>query len=578
MNKTKQTIKRAIYGQVKDFLQITDLESFQERFTAMQRQYAAEKIYIEIYRHGQTLDKEHFERFATFFRQEGLEVACGLTTDEPENNAGGFDTLCYTDPESHKILEQAVRYAAVLSDELLIDDFLFTNCRCKRCISQKGKSSWADFRVELMQNMLESIILPTVKTVNPNCQVVLKFPNWFHGYNNLGYSLKNSFKKDVQIYAGAETRDPVYTQQHLPKYLSYFTTRLLSLGPNGLNGAWVDAYETTGNWTYFAQQIEYALFAKAKEISLFSLSDLMTAQYKLALPIAGEVVSSAEDILSMLGTPSGIGAYLPEGGLGEDYIHGFIGACGIPLEPNLKWPKIEPTILLTESSSIDEHLIDRMHNSLMDGRDVVITSGLLKKIQSETFWNSFAHIEVLNQTIDSRRFAYSVDGGVTFAGVSESATKMRFPVIKFRNNDAWELLAALGESTSCPLFLKLEYGRANLYIWTTPDDPGHLPLLPSKVLNAIRKILAGNDAPIAFRGPGNIHLFTYDNDVVILSSQLPYLDSITLELRHGYTAIEDLETGEIIVSTTVNGQDELRLSLRPGVSRIFKLQNGSYTR
>lgn len=573
-NEIRKT-KRAIYCQVKDLLAITNLESFQERFRLIQEQYAAEKIYLEVYRHGRTLEASRFEALAAFFRQEGLEVATGLTTDEPEHNDGGFDTLCYTDDESRKIIQQAVRTAASHTNELLIDDFLFTNCRCQNCIQVKGKQSWSEFRVKLMSEILEDIILPTAKSSNAQVEVILKFPNWYQGYNSLGYSLANAEANGLSLYAGAETRNPIYTQQHLPKYLSYFICRLLDNAGTKLHGAWIDPYETTGNWTWFAEQIELALLAKSDEITLFSLGDLLEAQYKLAFPIAGEVIRSSDLYLSSLGKPSGLASYLPEGGQGEDYLHGFIGSVGIPLEPRTIWPEHEPSILLTKSSAVDPAILARMQTGLLDGKDIILTSGFLESVQGDDFDVLFAHIEVTRSRLQSQRFAYSVDGGITFAGVSESATLFSFPKISYKNNDSWELVAALGAETSCPLLLKLEYGRGNLYVWTMPDDLGQLADLPPKVLNPIRAVLALNEAPVILRGPGKILLFTYDNDCIVLHSLLPWFDSVTLEIRHGYDSLLDLESGEYLRSELIAGKHELRLSLRAGVTRVFKLKNGS---
>lgn len=571
--------QRALYFQVKDLIEIASPERFRERFDLIVSQFKPDKLYLEVYRHGQTLEPAMFEAFANFFRQEGLTVAAGLTTDEPENNAGGFDTLCYTDPESKKILKQAIMAASPLSDELLIDDFFFTNCRCPRCISSKADKSWAEFRTQLMSEMLEEVILPSAKKANPSIHIVLKLPNWYQDYNQLGYSAKLVQSHALSLYVGAETRNPLYTQQHLPKYLSYFITRYVHRLGRPVAGSWIDPYEITGNWTWFAEQIEFTLLGQTPEITLFSLGDLLQPQYKLAFPIAGEVIRSMDQYLPALGSPTGLAAYLPEGGSGEDYIHGYIGSLGIPLEPRLSWPANDSLVLLTASSAADPLILERMHEKLLQGHDLIVTSGFLAAIQGEDFSRRFAPIQVEAASISSQRFAYSVDGGVTFAGVSESSESFNFPKLSYGTNDVWEILAVLGEASSVPLLLKLEYGLGKLYFWTMPHDFGQLPLLPPKVLNHLRLIATPEDAPVVLRGPGRVLLFTYDNDCIVLHSLIPWYDRITLELRHGYTAIENLETGDTIEGERVgaSGDYEIKLSLRPGVSYAYKLKNGKMT-
>lgn len=574
MATTNHHINRAIYFQVKDLMRLSQPEQFRERFELIRAQYNPDKVYLEVYRHGQTLEASMFESFANFFRQEGLSVAAGLTTDEPENNAGGFDTLCYTDPESKKILKQATMTAAPFADELLIDDFFFTNCRCPRCIASKGEQSWAEFRTRLMSEMLEEVILPAAKKSNPSVQIILKLPNWYQDYNRLGYSANLAQNQALKLYVGAETRNPVYTQQHLPKYLSYFITRYIKKLDSNIAGTWIDPYEITGNWTWFAEQIEFTLLAKTPEITLFSLGDLIQPQYKLAFPIAGETIRSMDSYLPTLGMPTGLACYMPEGATGEDYLHGYIASLGIPLEPKTTWPETDSLVLLTESSAGDPAILDRIHSKLMLGHDVILTSGFLAAVQGEAFSRRFAPIRVEAQTITSQRFAYSVDGGVTFAGVCDSSQRFTFPKISYGTNDTWEILAILGEESSAPLLLKLEYGLGNLYIWTMPHDFGMLPLLPTKVQNPLRLVCTTKDAPVVLRGPGRVLLFTYDNDCIVLHSLLPWFDRVTLELRHGYIAVENLETGEITESEPVGGIREVQLSLRPGVSYVFKMVNG----
>lgn len=567
---TNQITNRAIYFQVKDLVNLAEPERFRERFSLIQHAYGANKVYLEVYRHGQTLEASMFESFASFFAEQGLTVSTGLTTDEPENNAGGFDTLCYTDPESKEILRQAILAAAVLSDELLIDDFFFTNCRCPRCIEAKGSGTWAAFRTALMDEMLETVILPAGRQANPGLKIALKLPNWYPHYHELGYSMKLATKHQLAVYVGAETRNPSYTQQHLPKYLSYFITRLIrQMGPE-TTGSWVDPYEITANWTWFAQQIEFTALAKVPELALFSLGDLLQPENKLAFPIAGETIRCLDHYLPALGTPTGLASYLPDASSGENYIHGYLAACGIPLEPKISWPDSDPQVFLTAACAKDPVILDRIRDKLLLGHDVILTSGFLEQVQGEDFTSRFGAIAMSSRTITSKRYAYS-HNGVTFAGICESSIAATYPEVTYATNDCWPILSILGENSSIPLLLKMEYGLGNLYIWTMPHDFGHLPLLPNKIQDELRLICASQDAPVILEDSQQVLLFTYDNDHIVLHSLAAWTQSIRLLLRHGYKSIENLETGELIVGVRHGTSNDLSVTLKPAVNMVYKL-------
>lgn len=87
---------------------------------------------------------------------------------------------------------------------------------------RKGDRSWADFRISLIQEISEKVIIKTAKEVNPSIKIIIKYPNWYEHYQETGYNLEEQPKVFDYIYTGTETRNPTYAQQHLPKYLSYF--------------------------------------------------------------------------------------------------------------------------------------------------------------------------------------------------------------------------------------------------------------------------------------------------------------------------------------------------------------------
>ncbi len=77
-------------------------------------------------------------------------------------------------------------------------------------------------------------MIKPAKAVNPKVKLVIKYPNWYEHYQGLGYNLEAEPKLFDGIYTGTETRDPVYTQQHLQQYQSYLIMRYLeNVKPGG---------------------------------------------------------------------------------------------------------------------------------------------------------------------------------------------------------------------------------------------------------------------------------------------------------------------------------------------------------
>ena len=114
------------------------------------------------------------------------------------------------------------------------------------------------------------------------------------------------------IYTGTETRNPQYTHQHLPRYLSYFMIRYMeNVKPGKNGGGWFDPFQCSYNPASYADQGYLTLLGKAAEVTLFSLGNLISRDYALFVPVAGYVMDSADEFLGELGKPTGTAAYVP---------------------------------------------------------------------------------------------------------------------------------------------------------------------------------------------------------------------------------------------------------------------------
>jgi len=566
-----RNFKAAIYCPISDLENIKDLDRFNQQFQWIQKHVNVNKVYLETFRHGRMIERGQIERIRNFFREKGLETSGGITTDGAPSGEGGFDPLCYTSHNTLKLLKEVVEFTASLFDEIILDDFYFTNCRCPSCIEAKKDRTWSEFRLELMRDVSKNIILGPAKRVNPNVRMIIKYPNWYEHYQDTGYNLKDEPGIFDAVYTGTETRNPMYTQQHLPKYLSYFLVRYLeNVAPGRNAGGWYDPYECSYNLTSYAEQAYLTLFAKAREVMMFCLGSLLNPEYSLCIPINGQLFIDVDKYLGELGNPVGIACYLPFHSHGEDYLHNYIGMLGIPLEPYPEYPEDAQTVFLTESASMDKDILMKIHRSLMNGADVILTSGFVKAVTPLGFQEMFANVTVSDRKTWVNRYAYSNDGGICFGGCEESAKAILLPQLEFQTNDTWELIAGFGEDNSFPILLKTLYGKGRLYILTIPEDYGDLYNYPRKILLPIRQVFSRN-MPLLLDSYSKVALFMYDNDCFILHSFQPWYDEVRIELKKGYTSIKDLVYGNIIKAQEENGKPVVRLRLSPGINRVFKL-------
>lgn len=371
-----QHFKSTIYCPVRDVEEIAkDLDKFGNFFAFLKKHLSIDKVYLETYRGGHLIDREKIGYVQEFFLREGIKVSGGITPDASSN--WEFKSLCYTSTNHRELLKNIVKFTAELFDEIILDDFYFTNCKCASCIKAKENKSWSEFRLQILKEASEELILNPARQVNSGVNLIIKYPNWYEDYQRTGYNLEAEPKLFDQIYTGTETRDPRYTQQTLQRYSSYFLMRYLeNVKPGANSGGWFDTFDCQYNLGAYAEQCYLTLFAKAKEVTLFCMGSLFRDQ--VFIPVAGYAMERADRFLGALGNPVGIACYKPYHSSGENYLHGYLGMLGLPLEATPDFPAVENLILLTESAGHDPEIIECLKKQLQEGKTVVITSGLLK--------------------------------------------------------------------------------------------------------------------------------------------------------------------------------------------------------
>lgn len=556
----------SVYCPVANVNKITDFEEFDKKFSLLYDNVKIGRVYLECYRGMEWCSKEHLLEVKKYFESKGIATSGGITTCDSSNNKG-FVSLCYSQKKGQEILKKAVALNAEVFDEFIFDDFYFINCRCEECIKQKGSRSWSQFRLDQKKWITEELVMKTAKEINPDINVIVKYPQWYEDYNETGYDLVMEPALFDSIYTGTETRNPAYSQQHLPKYLSYFVMRYLESAAPGRNlGGWFDPFECTYNLTSYLEQGYLTLFAKAKEVTLFCLGALIDApDFRLFSPAVGELFKEADSYLGELGNPVGAAAYRPEYARGENNLHNYLGMCGVPFEPYISYPEDEKVIFLTEGSAEDTDIAEKMKKSLINGADVIVTSGFVRKL-GEAF-KEFVNVSYSSRKALVREYADTKDNGLSVSGRYGGDADVLIPQMDYCTNDIWALAAAYGTDNNFPIVLRCSYGKGQLSIITIPDNMGDIYHYPAQALNVIRSLFT-KEMPVTLEGPSKVQLFVYDNNKVIVRSDLDYYESVTLRLDDSIVSVKDLVTGREF--PVINHKATLQLS--PAVNYVLSLQ------
>lgn len=572
----------------------------------LSRQCKVDKVYIETHRDTHMVDQKTLDIAKKFFRDRGIEIAGGITFTVSEPNR--FETYCYSNPAHRKKVQEIVEFTAKNFDEVILDDFFFTNCKSDESIAEKGTKSWTDFRLTLMSEAGRKLVVGPAHKVNPKVKMVIKYPNWYEHFQGLGFNLEEEPKFFDGIYTGTETRDAVMSNQHLQQYLGYNVVRYFeNIKPGGNGGGWVDP-GGMGNYDRYAEQLWITAFAKAREITLFDFSQLSRKTIpsdrapwqgqkssfdfeQMMKPVnynggkpsapttiaraAGYAFETVDKYIGKLGNPTGVKSYRPYHATGEDFLQNYLGQAGIPMDQHPEFPAGDSLILLTEEAKFDTKIVDKIKKQLTDGKTVVITSGLLQALQGKGI-EDIAEIRYTDRKALVKNF--KTGGGKLYT----SEKSILFPQIQYLTNDSWELISAIDGPNGWPILHEADYSKGTLNVLVIPDNFADLYKLPAEVLNKIRAVL-GNKMNVQLEGPGNVSIYVYDNNTVVVESFLDQAVNLNLVTSKAFKTLTDLDTNQKLAGLLRpaqisweepkgKGKNVFPLILKPHSFRVFKFE------
>ena len=529
-----------------------------------------DQVFIEDYRSGVSADDAAIAQVKQFFSSQGVAVAGGMAMLGAGHSAQ-FQTLDYAVPADRALASRMSALLARHFDTVVLDDLYFFNTKSDADIAAKGRESWAQFRMRTMDEVSRDLILKPAKAANPNVKVIIKFPNFYPFFQEMGFDLKNEPKIFPEIWTGDETRYAATTDQQLRPYESYEIFRYFeNIAPGRNGGGWVDPIAMQYLDRY-AGQLWDTILAKAPAINLFQYTDLLTiadprnraawerlpttfdyfdmarqccggmpgrpgASYPLLADAVEYALRKVDDVAGALGQPVGLATYRPYDSTGEDFLPETVGMTGIPIEMYPQWPDAK-TVFLTQAAATDPNIVARIERHLRGGGNVIITSGLLRAIQDEGF-DQVTDMRVTNDVVPATEYVEGFGfGGGTVLGHSKP---ILFPLIHFYTNEEWAVLRGIASQAGVPLLLMDRYGDGELYVVAVPEEMNDLYALPAPVLNALRRYLTP-DLPVRLEGASQVSLFEYGNGTFVVES---YLDHPTaVRVIGGFARLTNLTTG-----------------------------------
>jgi hypothetical protein len=344
------------------------------------KQQGATKVYFEAYGRGLYVNREILLNAKRKFLNAGLEVqGGGQTVNEPDNFAKAH---CFTGKAEQDKLQRIFEYTASIFDEIIIDDWFFTNCQNEESIKARGNRSWAEYNNDVMVQMSRERVMGPAHKVNPKVKVIIKFPQWTEGFQSRGYDVMREPKIFDGIWAGTEAREYDYNTSagYETSYNAYFNMRWLATF-GSVGGGWFDPGGERTKVPTYLEQARHSVLGEAKEMILCWYTDTfpvdkfdalrkeMPGLIKLANIVKGKPIKGVH-----LLKPGNSDAFE------EEWICSFMGSLGLPLVPVSEVDEQAAAAFFPVHALKDPGLVVKLQRMADRGTPVVITDGLAKRL------------------------------------------------------------------------------------------------------------------------------------------------------------------------------------------------------
>jgi hypothetical protein len=328
-------------------------------------------------------------------------------------------------------------------------------------------------------------ILGPARAVNPDVKVIIKYPQWYDNFHNRGYEVVRQTAVYDKIWVGTETRD--YDNERWGgkvQYEAYYIMRWLGgIGGSKTGGGWFDPYGTTED-TYL-EQARQTVLADAREMLLFCYGSLLKDTGPANVEKLREEMPDLFKLARLIRNKPIKGIHAPKppnsDAYNEQYVYDFVGMLGLPLVPD------DEVYTDVESAFFPVHVLkdpqfsNKLEKMLSAGKPVLITDGLIKRLNGVNFDNKNLGI-------------------LEVKGNPKSLLELtREQINPVRN----KLLAPLGIKFDAPNKVALYLiGEDCLVIENFNDDPIDVSVAFSRPVRARKKLLLPNNGFVKITGGG----------------------------------------------------------------------------
>ncbi|TWU65103.1 hypothetical protein V7x_06490 [Crateriforma conspicua] len=390
------------------------------------REMGITKVYLETFRTQHWAESETIAHARDRFRKAGFLVSGCVTTTRVGKISTGWNLIsCYTAEETQQQTKQIFEFTAGLFDEIMIDDFWFTDCQCDQCEKARaaervvvdGKTfdvdgdQWSDYRRELMLQVSKNLVLKPAREVNPNVSVIIKYPQWYDNFQERGYDVVRQTQVFDQTWVGTEIRDEFDERWGgRGRTTAYFLQSWVEgLSGRKCGGGWYDTLGTTPA-TYLSQARQ-TILGGANESMLFNAGNLRfkdpgrsdAEALRKALP---ELLQLAKQVRKRQAI--GVTMYKPPNSDGENdrRVFEFVGMMGIPFVTTDRFPNDADAAFFSVHALHDADFVKKLAQFLQTKRPVILTDSLAQKIAGDIDLSG-KHVSIL--TFDGRmENAYSL--------------------------------------------------------------------------------------------------------------------------------------------------------------------------
>jgi hypothetical protein len=360
-----------------------------ERVLRVLQPLRVSRLFLEGRRGDEYVAPAQLRALRDWFGAHGVRCSGGIATVPGahfgQRQQGGLEWLNWESRKTQADVAGFFAEDAPLFPELVVDDFYCTGDISPESLQAKGARSWGEYRRDLLVSLINPLMVNPARAAHKQTRLILKFPQWYDLFQLYGYDPLRMPAHFDQIWVGTEVRDPETRRMGFVQTTQgYMNFRwLASQAGTKVRGAWFDHIECSAQ--NFLDQAYLSVLAGARELTLFSLNDLMAGHPGDTLLAAKwpELCALAERVQQE--PQRGMPYYKPPGSDGSEniYLADYLGMIGLPILPVAHYPSDAAAAFLPVQAAADPKLLENMRRHLKHGATLVLTPALVRALGQE---------------------------------------------------------------------------------------------------------------------------------------------------------------------------------------------------